>query len=107
MRDFEASGCPPSSRRASAKLYTAEEKSDRGRQRWQEINDIPKHEERRRNRKTMAMFEVTGSRHAECQQTEHDLLGGKEKTFDRRRNLEMKMDHTRNSTDIVPKGQKT
>lgn len=63
-------------------------------------------EERRRNRKTMAMSEVTGSRHAECQQTEHDLLGGKEKPFDRRHNLEMKMDHTRNSTDIVPKGQK-
>lgn len=28
-----------------------------------------------------------------------------EKTLDRRTNLGMKMDHTRNSTDIVPKGQ--
>lgn len=27
-------------------------------------------------KKTMAMFEVKGSRHAEGQQTEHDLLGG-------------------------------
>lgn len=41
-RDAEASGCPPSSQRASAKLYTPEEKSDRVRQHRQEINDIPK-----------------------------------------------------------------
>ena len=42
MRDVEASGCPPSSQRASAKLYTPEEKSEQGRQHGQEINDIPK-----------------------------------------------------------------
>lgn len=55
-------------------------------------------------RESTARFEVKGARHAEGQQTGHDLCGGIGKTSDRTHNVRKKMDRPRNSTEVVLTG---
>lgn len=57
-----------------------------------------------RERESTARFEVKGARHAEGQQTGHDLCGGIGKTSDRTHNVRKKMDRPRNSTEVVLTG---
>lgn len=57
-----------------------------------------------RERGSTARFEVKGARHAEGQQTGHDLCGGIGKTSDRTHNVRKKMDRPRNSTEVVLTG---